>query len=151
MYKIMLYGGLLGTVIMLVITFFIFIKGNVLEVIQDLLGIKNTKKTLNKNKAVNNTTGNIKPTVTNVYSKPIDLKIEQVISKGFDYTEDEENTIILGGDEETELLDGDEEETELLSEENEETTILGFAEETEILSSFTKEVDVMIVNSNVII
>ena len=48
MYKIMFYGGMAGTIFMLVITVFIFIKGNVLEDIKDLLGIKSTKKTLNK-------------------------------------------------------------------------------------------------------
>ena len=43
MYKIMFYGGMAGTIFMLVITVFIFIKGNVLEDIKDLLGIKSTK------------------------------------------------------------------------------------------------------------
>lgn len=44
MYKIMFYGGMAGTIFMLVITVFIFIKGNVLEDIKDLLGIKSTKR-----------------------------------------------------------------------------------------------------------
>ena len=35
MYKIMFYGGMAGTIFMLVITVFIFIKGNVLEDIKD--------------------------------------------------------------------------------------------------------------------
>ena len=64
MYKIMFYGGMAGTILMLVITVFIFIKGNVLEDIKDLLGIKSTKKTLNKI-SLNNTTSNIKAVTTN--------------------------------------------------------------------------------------
>ena len=64
MYKIMFYGGMAGTIFMLVITVFIFIKGNVLEDIKDLLGIKSTKKTLNKI-SLNNTTSNIKAVTTN--------------------------------------------------------------------------------------
>ena len=76
MYKIMFYGGMAGTIFMLVITVFIFIKGNVLEDIKDLLGIKSTKKTLNKI-SLNNTTSNIKAVTTNEVSKPMDIKMDE--------------------------------------------------------------------------
>ena len=131
MYKIMFYGGMAGTIFMLVITVFIFIKGNVLEDIKDLLGIKSTKKTLNKI-SLNNTTSNIKAVTTNEVSKPMDIKMDEIISKGFAC---EEGTEIL--------KDYDDEE--------EETMILGFEEETELLNEFTKEIDIVIVNSNLII
>lgn len=129
MYKIMFYGGMAGTILMLVITVFIFIKGNVLEDIKDLLGIKSTKKTLNKI-SLNNTTSNIKAVTTNEVSKPMDIKMDEIISKGF----------------------ACEEGTEILKDyDDENTMILGFEEETELLNEFTKEIDIVIVNSNLII
>ena len=137
MYKIMFYGGMAGTIFMLVIT--VFIKGNVLEDIKDLLGIKSTKKILNKI-SLNNTTSNIKAVTTNEVSKPMDIKMDEIISKGFAC---EEGTEIL--------KDYDDEDTMILSGEEEETMILGFEEETELLNEFTKEIDIVIVNSNLII
>ena len=129
MYKIMFYGGMAGTIFMLVITVFIFIKGNVLEDIKDLLGIKSTKKILNKI-SLNNTTSNIKAVTTNEVSKPMDIKMDEIISKGF----------------------ACEEGTEILKDyDDEDTMILGFEEETELLNEFTKEIDIVIVNSNLII
>ena len=139
MYKIMFYGGMAGTIFMLVITVFIFIKGNVLEDIRDLLGIKSTKKTLNKI-SLNNNTSNIKAVTTNEVSKPMDIKMDEIISKGFAC---EEGTEIL--------KDYDDEDTMILSGEEEETMILGLEEETELLNEFTKEIDIVIVNSNLII
>lgn len=138
MYKIMFYGGMAGTIFMLVITVFIFIKGNVLEDIKDLLGIKSTKKTLNKI-SLNNTTSNIKAVTTNEVSKPMDIKMDEIISKGF------------ACEEGTEILKDYDEDTMILSGEEEETMILGFEEETELLNEFTKEIDIVIVNSNLII
>lgn len=116
MYKIMFYGGMAGTIFMLVITVFIFIKGNVLEDIKDLLGIKSTKKTLNKI-SLNSNTSNIKAVTTNEVSKPMDIKMDEIISKGFAC---EEGTEIL--------KDYDDEDTMILSGEEEETMILGFEE-----------------------
>lgn len=138
MYKIMFYGGMAGTILMLVITVFIFIKGNVLEDIKDLLGIKSTKKTLNKI-SLNNTTSNIKAVTTNEVSKPMDIKMDEIISKGFVCEEG------------TEILKDYDEDTMILSGEEEETMILGFEEETELLNEFVKEIDIVIVNSNLII
>ena len=138
MYKIMFYGGMAGNIFMLVITVFIFIKGNVLEDIKDLLGIKSTKKTLNKI-SLNNTTSNIKAVTTNEVSKPMDIKMDEIISKGF------------ACEEGTEILKDYDEDTMILSGEEEETMILGFEEETELLNEFTKEIDIVIVNSNLII
>lgn len=138
MYKIMFYGGMAGTILMLVITVFIFIKGNVLEDIKDLLGIKSTKKTLNKI-SLNNTTSNIKAVTTNEVSKPMDIKMDEIISKGF------------ACEEGTEILKDYDEDTMILSGEEEETMILGFEEETELLNEFVKEIDIVIVNSNLII
>ena len=138
MYKIMFYGGMAGTIFMLVITVFIFIKGNVLEDIKDLLGIKSTKKTLNKI-SLNNTTSNIKAVTTNEVSKPMDIKMDEIISKGF------------ACEEGTEILKDYDEDTMMLSGEEEETMILGFEEETELLNEFVKEIDIVIVNSNLII
>lgn len=138
MYKIMFYGGMAGTILMLVITVFIFIKGNVLEDIKDLLGIKSTKKTLNKI-SLNNTTSNIKAVTTNEVSKLMDIKMDEIISKGFVCEEG------------TEILKDYDEDTMILSGEEEETMILGFEEETELLNEFTKEIDIVIVNSNLII
>lgn len=138
MYKIMFYGGMAGTIFMLVITVFIFIKGNVLEDIKDLLGIKSTKKTLNKI-SLNNTTSNIKAVTTNEVSKPMDIKMDEIISKGFVCEEG------------TEILKDYDEDTMILSGEEEETMILGFEEETELLNEFVKEIDIVIVNSNLII
>ncbi|MCI7031264.1 hypothetical protein [Clostridium sp.] len=138
MYKIMFYGGMAGTIFMLVITVFIFIKGNVLEDIKDLLGIKSTKKTLNKI-SLNNTTSNIKAVTTNEVSKPMDIKMDEIISKGF------------ACEEGTEILKDYDEDTMILSGEEEETMILGFEEETELLNEFVKEIDIVIVNSNLII
>ena len=138
MYIIMFYGGMAGTILMLVITVFIFIKGNVLEDIKDLLGIKSTKKTLNKI-SLNNTTSNIKAVTTNEVSKPMDIKMDEIISKGF------------ACEEGTEILKDYDEDTMILSGEEEETMILGFEEETELLNEFVKEIDIVIVNSNLII
>ena len=138
MYKIMFYGGMAGTILMLVITVFIFIKGNVLEDIKDLLGIKSTKKTLNKI-SLNNTTSNIKAVTTNEVSKPMDIKMDEIISKGFVCEEG------------TEILKDYDEDTMIISGEEEETMILVFEEETELLNEFVKEIDIVIVNSNLII
>lgn len=167
MYKIMFYGGMVGTVLMFIITVFIFIKGNVLEDIKDLLGVKSTRKTLNINRSSNATSG-IKPINTNEISKPMGIKLDEIISKGLaceegtevlkTVDENQENTIILSNEEETELLSEECEtellisecETELLVDEDE-TTILGFDEETELLNEFRREVDIVIVNSKVII
>ena len=138
MYKIMFYGGMAGTILMLVITVFIFIKGNVLEDIKELLGIKSTKKTLNKI-SLNNTTSNIKAVTTNEVLKPMDMKRDETISEGVAC---EEGTEILKDyyDENTMILSGEEE-----------TMILGFEEETELLNEFVKEIDIVIVNSNLIL
>ena len=138
MYKIMFYGGMAGTIFVLVITVFIFIKGNVLEDIKDLLGIKSTKKTLNKI-SLNNTTSNIKAVTTNEVSKLMDIKMDEIISKGFVCEEG------------TEILKDYDEDTMILSGEEEETMILVFEEETELLNEFVKEIDIVIVNSNLII
>ena len=154
MYKIMFYGGMAGTIFMLVITVFIFIKGNVLEDIKDLLGIKSTKKTFNKI-SLNNTTSNIKAVTTNEVSKPMDIKMDEIISNGFACEEGTE--ILKDYDDEDTMKCGDRaieriyEDTMILSGEEEETMILGFEEETELLNEFTKEIDIVIVNSNLII
>ena len=54
MYKIMFYGGMAGTIFMLVITVFIFIKGNVLE---DMIKIATNDALKQIEKEINNKLG----------------------------------------------------------------------------------------------
>lgn len=132
MYKIMLYTGILGTIIMFLITILIFIKGNVLELIKDLLGIRTSSKKHRQESFDKK---------TEVEKVNIDNKKEKCIEE----INNKKETEMLESKEETILLE--DEETIILSEDENETIIL-FEEENR---EFYKEVDVMIVNSNVLI
>lgn len=163
-YEIMFYGGLVITIITLILAIISFLKLNVAEALCDLVGINFKAKRISKSnkekRKYSNLSRRIKPDITvrkekkkNIESK--DIEENKNIKPRYDYNNlDEESTTLLN-DEDTTLLDEenttllDGEETTIISEDAEETMLIeddnGFSEK------FIKEVDIVLVNSDEII
>lgn len=175
-YQIMFYGGIVGTIIMLVITIIVFIKYDIIQVINDLLGVRSRKERYIKKETNKNTTDIVKKSTTrDIKLKKIAEEIKLKESGIIDGIESKETESIASYHEETEFINDDVEETEVIesiytkeeisTDENEtmllenedETMLLENEDETTILTefienkdneNFIKEVDIMVVNSN---
>ena len=157
-YEIMFYGGLVITIITLILAIISFLKLNVAEALCDLVGINFKAKRISKSNKSNkekrkysNLSRRIKPDITvrkekkkNIESK--DIEENKNIKPRYDYNNLDEDTTLLD-EENTTLLDG--EETTIISEDAEETMLIeddnGFSEK------FINEVDIVLVNSDEII
>ena len=145
-YQIMLYGGMAGALITLIISIILYVKMGIAQVVEDLTGISLRKRLHNRKKARDES--NEKKLTKEImlkrqYAKEAAASQEtELMSSGF------EETAILndGSIEETSLLTADMDETTVLTEDIEETSLL--IEEEDF---FKKEVDVIVVHSTTII
>lgn len=166
-YQIMFYGGIVGTIIMLVITIIVFIKYDIIQVVNDLLGVRSRKERYIKKETNKNTTDIVKKSTTrDIKLKKIAEEIKLKESGIIDGIESKETESIASYHEETEFINDDVEETEVIesiytkeeiSTDENETMLLENEDETTILTefienkdneNFIKEVDIMVVNSN---
>ncbi|WP_291628751.1 hypothetical protein [Clostridium sp.] len=179
-YEIMFYGGLVITLITLILAIISFLKLNVAEALCDLVGINFKAKRIsksNKEKRKNsNLSRRIKPDITVRKEKKNNIDNNAIVDNKnikprYDYNNlDEESTTLLN-EENTTLLE--DESTTMLEDENttlldEEFTTLLDGEETTIISDdleetmlieddngfsdeFIKEVDIVLLNSDEII
>ena len=174
-YEIMFYGGLVITIITLILAIISFLKLNVAEALCDLVGINFKAKRISKSNKSNkekrkysNLSRRIKPDITVRKEKKNNIDNKAIVDNKnikprYDYNNlDEESTTLLN-EENTTLLDEenttmleddnttllDEEETTIISDDLEETMLIeddnGFSDE------FIKEVDIVLLNSDEII
>ncbi|MEH7181037.1 hypothetical protein [Neobacillus vireti] len=145
-YQIMLYGGMAGAVITLIISIILYVKIGIAQVVEDLTGISLRKRLHKKRKAQDEL-------------KEKKLTKEIMLKKQYanEAAASQETELMNSEIEETALLgDGYMEETTLLTVDLDETTSLcADMEETSILleeeNYFKKEVDVIVVHSTTII
>jgi hypothetical protein len=144
-YQIMLYGGMAGTIITLIISIILYIKMDIAQVIEDLTGISLRKRLHKKKKAQDE-------------SNEKWLTREIMLKKQYagEAAASQETELMSSEIEETALLaDGYIEETSLLTADFDETTLLSEGvEETSLLLEedfFKKEVDIIVVHSTTII
>lgn len=166
-YQIMFYGGLVITIITLILAVISFFKLNAAEALCDLVGINLKKKKtpkikiskkeykFNKKDKLSKSTNSeaykgldnneqIEPKVIVDYEKTkLNEESTSLLNDEGTTLLDDENTTLLD-DEGTTLLDSD--ETTIISDEFDETTLLeddnGFSD------SFIKEIDIVLINSN---
>ncbi|MFJ5762909.1 hypothetical protein ACIQAA_28085 [Neobacillus sp. NPDC093182] len=144
-YQIMLYGGMAGALITLIVSIILYVKMGITQVVEDLTGISLRKRLHKKKKVQDN-------------SNEKRLTKEIMIKKQYagEAAASQETELLSREIEETALLgDGYIEETSLLTADSDETTVLSEeAEETSLLREedyFKKEVDVIVVHSTTII
>jgi hypothetical protein len=144
-YQIMLYGGMAGTIITLIISIILYVKMDIAQVIEDLTGISLRKRLHKKKKAQDE-------------SNEKRLTREIMLKKQYagEAAASQETELMSSEIEETALLaDGYIEETSLLTADFDETTLLSEGvEETSLLLEedfFKKEVDIIVVHSTTII
>jgi hypothetical protein len=144
-YQIMLYGGMAGTIITLIISIILYVKMDIAQVIEDLTGISLRKRLHKKKKAQDE-------------SNEKRLTREIMLKKQYagESAASQETELMSSEIEETALLaDGYIEETSLLTADFDETTLLSEGvEETSLLLEedfFKKEVDIIVVHSTTII
>lgn len=145
-YQIMLYGGLAGAMITLIISIILYVKMGIAQVVEDLTGISLRKRLHKKRKAQNES--NEKKLTKEIMLKK-QYAGEAAASQETELMSSEiEETAFLGDGyiEETSILTADIDETTILSPDVEETKVL--LEEEEF---FKKEVDVIVVHSTTII
>ncbi|MFB3170825.1 hypothetical protein P5G62_027435 [Neobacillus sp. 179-C4.2 HS] len=144
-YQIMLYGGMAGTIITLIISIILYIKMGIAQVVEDLTGIS-LRKRLHKKKKVQDESNEQRLTKEIMLKKQYAGEAAASQETELMSSEIDETAILGDGDiEETSLLTADFDETTLLSEGVEETSLL--LEE----DFFKKEVDVIVVHSTTII
>lgn len=149
MFQVFLYGGLAGALISLIIAVILFIKLDIPQVIQDLLGIRRTPKTREKrrrrDKRTQTTTDNISrnhtitknPTEVTDGSLTTELLYDEVAATALLEAEDpNETTLLHTNAEETALLDG------------QETTLLRVDQNAASQSYFKKQLDIIVVHSD---
>lgn len=149
MFQVLLYGGLAGALISLIIAVILFIKLDIPQVIQDLLGIRRTPKTREKrrrrDKRAQTTTDNISrnhtitknPTEVTDGSLTTELLYDEVAATALLEAEDpNETTLLHTNAEETALLDG------------QETTLLRVDQNAASQSYFKKQLDIIVVHSD---
>jgi len=141
----MLYGGMAGTIITLIISIILYVKMDIAQVIEDLTGISLRKRLHKKKKAQDE-------------SNEKRLTREIMLKKQYagEAAAGQETELMSSEIEETALLaDGYIEETSLLTADFDETTLLSEGvEETSLLLEedfFKKEVDIIVVHSTTII
>jgi hypothetical protein len=145
-YQIMLYGGMAGALITLIISIILYVKMGIAQVVEDLTGISLRKRLHNRKKAQDE-------------SKEKRLTKEIMLKRQYagEAAASQETELMSSEFEETALLgDGYIEETSLLTANLDETTVLTEdVEETSLLIEeedyFKKEVDVIVVHSTTII
>lgn len=166
-YQIMFYGGILGTIIMLVITIIVFIKHHIIQVIKDLLGVRSRKEKYTQKTNYKNTTDRIKKSTTrDIKFKKLTEEVKLKESGIIDDIVSKETESIDSCNEETEFINDIVEETEdiesiytkegisadgnetMLLENEDETTILTEFIENKDNENFIKEVDIVVVNCN---
>ncbi|MFB3164911.1 hypothetical protein ABLO26_26485 [Neobacillus sp. 179-J 1A1 HS] len=144
-YQIMLYGGMAGTIITLIISIILYTKMGIAQVVEDLTGIS-LRKRLHKKKKVQDESNEQRLTKEIMLKKQYAGEAAASQETELMSSEIDETAILGDGDiEETSLLTADFDETTLLSEGAEETSLL--LEE----DFFKKEVDVIVVHSTSII
>jgi hypothetical protein len=145
-YQIMLYGGMAGALITLIISIILYVKIGIAQVVEDLTGISLRKRLHKRNKdqeASNEKRLTKEIMIKKQYAGEAAASQEtELMSRAIEETALLGNTYI----EETSLLTADLDETTLLSNDIEETSLL--LEEEDF---FKKEVDVMVVHSTTII
>ncbi|KAA0549172.1 hypothetical protein FZW96_04465 [Bacillus sp. BGMRC 2118] len=147
---LLFYGGLVGALITLPITIFIFFKLNIKQVIEDLTGMKLTKSITDKKEREKRGTGKIAKPVTNELKLRKDQGNQEVAASSTEtlHHEVEATSLITQSPiDETLLLDEELEETTILQEEVDETTLLKEGED----SDFVVELDTMVVHSENVI
>lgn len=141
----MLYGGMAGTIITLIISIILYTKMGIAQVVEDLTGIS-LRKRLHKKKKVQDESNEQRLTKEIMLKKQYAGEAAASQETELMSSEIDETAILGDGDiEETSLLTADFDETTLLSEGAEETSLL--LEE----DFFKKEVDVIVVHSTSII
>jgi hypothetical protein len=144
-YQIMLYGGIAGTIITLIISIILYVKMGIAQVVEDLTGIS-LRKRLHKKKKVLDESNEKRLTKEIMLKKQYAGEAAASQETELMSSEIEETALLAAGYiEETSLLTADLDETTLLSEDVEETSLL-LEEE-----FFKKEVDVIVVHSTTII
>ncbi|MDF2787654.1 MAG: hypothetical protein K0S80_752 [Neobacillus sp.] len=144
-YQIMLYGGMAGTIITLIISIILYVKMGIAQVVEDLTGIS-LRKRLHKKKKVMDESNEKRLTKEIMLKKQYAGEAAASQETELMSSEIEETALLAAGYiEETSLLTADLDETTLLSEDVEETSLL--LEE----DFFKKEVDVIVVHSTTII
>jgi hypothetical protein len=144
-YQIMLYGGMAGALITLVISIILYVKMGIAQVVEDLTGIS-LRKRLNKKKKAQDESNEKRLTREIMLKKQYAGEAAASQETELMSSEIEETALLADGYiEETSLLTADFDETTLLSEGVEETSLL--LEE----DFFKKEVDIIVVHSTTII
>jgi hypothetical protein len=144
-YQIMLYGGMAGTIITLIISIILYVKMDIAQVIEDLTGIS-LRKRLHKKKKAQDESNEKRLTREIMLKKQYAGEAAASQETELMSSEIEETALLADGYiEETSLLTADFDETTLLSEGEEETSLL--LEE----DFFKKEVDIIVVHSTTII
>lgn len=144
-YQIMLYGGMAGTIITLIISIILYVKMGIAQVIEDLTGIS-LRKRLHKKKKAQDESNEKRLTKEIMLKKQYPGEAAASQETELMNSEMEETAFLTDGYiEETSLLTADVDETTLLSEGVEETSLL--LEE----DFFKKEVDIIVVHSTTII
>jgi hypothetical protein len=144
-YQIMLYGGMAGALITLVISIILYVKMGIAQVVEDLTGIS-LRKRLHKKKKAQDESNEKRLTREIMLKKQYAGEAAASQETELMSSEIEETALLADGYiEETSLLTADFDETTLLSEGEEETSLL--LEE----DFFKKEVDIIVVHSTTII
>jgi len=145
-YQIMLYGGMAGTIITLIISIILYVKMGIAQVVEDLTGIS-LRKRLHKKKKVLDESNEKRLTKEIMLKKQYAGEAAASQETELMSSEIEETALLAAGYiEETSLLTADLDETTVLSEGVEETSLL--LEEEDF---FKKEVDVIVVHSTTFI
>lgn len=163
-YQIMFYGGMAGALISLVIAIIVFIKMDILLVIEDLTGIRLRKNSnspqgghhsfteaSSKSKSFTSRIFKVKKENPNGAAAASEIAATELINNTGDYRENDvaETTLLASYEDETTLLSSSEDETTLLSSYEDETTLLTEMEEDE--SDFKIQLNVIVVHSETII
>lgn len=150
-YQIMFYSGIVGSVIMLILTIVIFIKGEIAQAISDLTGINFNLNINSKQRQVKReNTGRIKAKEIAQSTELINEITDKLTLEKTNLLDNGDTDIINTGD--TELISEVAEETSLLREDEDETTILeeGLDETPKHNKiDFIKELDIIVVNCDI--
>lgn len=161
-YQIMFYGGMAGALISLVIAIIVFIKMDILLVIEDLTGIRLRKNsnspqgghhsfTEASSKSFTSRIFKVKKENPNGVAAASEIAATELINNTGDYRENDvaETTLLASYEDETTLLSSSEDETTLLSSYEDETTLLTQIEEDG--SDFKLQLNIIVVHSETII
>lgn len=143
-YQIMFYGGVVGTIIMIISTIRIFIKYEIIQVIKDLLGIAPRKKKEDSKEKVKGYTSSVRKNTTR--DNKVKKLLEGIEAKDTDCIDDvaisnETEIIEESSSKETEIINENlSEETEIIESEcSDETSLLEGEYTTEDIYSYDNE------------